>query len=504
MANVDLHLPDTFLWGGATADFQFEGGFDEGGRGLLTRDFETDGNQETPRRITLKMPDGSRVATKSSFFDAESFPEGAVPTLYDDQYYPSHQAVDFYHHWKEDIALMAEMGFGVYRFSITWSRIFPTGDEPEPNEEGIQFYVDVVDELLAHGIQPLITICHDELPAYLAEKYNGWTSRHVIDCYLKLCRVLFERIGTKCRYWLTFNEINAIYGYLATGASKVDDPVHYQCIHHMFVASAKAVLMGHEMMPGSMFGTMYALSEVYPETCRPEDVFRRLQARHESEFFIDVMAGGAYPYYTKDLFRRRGVEDIKMEPGDEELLRAGQLDYVSFSYYRSATVTAGSELKRVMTSSNNPYLEKSPWGWAIDPVGLRFVMNEVYDRYHKPIFIVENGLGAIDQLEEDGSIHDPYRVDYLTDHFREMIKAICIDGVDCLGYTMWGCIDLVSLSTGEMKKRYGFVYVDMDDKGNGTLKRYKKDSFEWMKQVCATNGDIVWEGVDTDEVIAGV
>ena len=489
---MDLHLPDSFLWGGATADFQFEGGFGKGGRGLLTRDFETDGSVKNPRQLTLKMADGSRGSVNSSFFQCQPIPEGAVPCIYDDQYYPSHQAVDFYTHWKEDIALMAEMGFGVYRFSITWSRIFPLGDEETPNEEGVQFYVDVVDELLAHGIQPLITICHDELPAHLAEKFNGWESREMIDAYLKLCRVLFERIGSKCKYWLTFNEINAIAGYIATGSPKTDEQTHYQCIHHMFLASALAIKMGHEMMPGSMFGTMYALSEVYPETCRPEDQLRRMQFRHMTQFFSDVMAQGAYPYYADEMFKRLGVKLVQ-EPGDADILASGTLDYVTFSYYRSALVNAESELKRMGGEPTNPYLKTTPWGWQIDPVGLRYVMNEVYDRYRKPIFIVENGLGAIDEVAPDGTIDDQYRIDYLAEHLREMTKAICIDGVDCLGYTMWGCIDLVSLSTGEMKKRYGFVYVDMDDKGNGTLARSKKKSFGWMKEVCATNGANLWE-----------
>lgn len=497
-----MQLPDSFLWGGATSDFQCEGGFGEGGRGLLTRDFETDGSVDVPRQLTLKMADGSRGSVNSSFFLCEPIPEGAEPYIYDDQYYPSHQGVDFYHHWKEDIALMAEMGFGVYRFSITWSRIFPTGDEETPNEEGVQFYVDVVDELLAHGIQPLITICHDELPARLAKTYGGWESRHVIDCYLKLCRVLFERIGTKCKYWLTFNEINAIAGYIATGSYKTDEQTHYQCIHHMFVASALAVKMGHEMMPGSMFGTMYASSEIYPATCKPEDQLRRMQCRHETQLFSDVMAMGYYPYYAQDIFRRKGVE-LVMEPGDEEILMEGQLDYVTFSYYRSAVVDAESPLLRMGGKPENPYLKTTPWGWQIDPVGLRYVMNEVYDRYRKPIFIVENGLGAIDEMLPDGTVDDTYRIEYLTEHLREMAKAICIDGVECLGYTMWGCFDLVSLSTGEMKKRYGFVYVDMDDKGNGTLKRSKKKSFDWFKQVCETNGANLWDGVNVDEVVAG-
>lgn len=397
---------------------------------------------------------------------------------------------------------MAEMGFSVFRFSITWSRIFPLGDEETPNEEGIQFYVDVVDELLAHGIQPLITICHDELPAHLAEKYDGWESRETIDCYLRLCRVLFERIGTKCRYWLTFNEINAIAGYIATGSPRTDEQTHYRCIHHMFLASALAVRMGHEMMPGSMFGTMYALSEVYPATCDPKDVFRRMQFRHMSQLFADVMAQGAYPYYAQDVFRRLGVT-LETEPGDEKILAEGTLDFVSFSYYRSGLVRSGDELKRMGGSPDNPYLRTTDWGWQIDPVGLRYVMNEVYDRYRKPIFIVENGLGAVDEVGPDGTVDDQYRIDYLRDHLREMTKAVCIDGVECLGYTMWGCIDLVSLSTGEMAKRYGFVYVDMDDKGNGTLQRSRKRSFDWFRRVCETNGASLWEGVDTDEVVRG-
>lgn len=494
-----LQLPKSFLWGGATADFQFEGGFGEGGRGLLTRDYETDGNVTTPRQITLRLADGSRGSVNSSFFQCQPFPEGSTPAIYDDQYYPSHRAVDFYHHWKEDIAYMAEMGWTVYRFSITWSRIFPLGDEDEPNEEGLKFYEDVVDELLAHGIQPLITICHDELPAHLAEKWGGWEDRRMIDCYLKLCQALFERIGTKCRYWLTFNEINAIAGYIATGSSKTDSQTHYQCIHNMFLASAKAVQMGHQMMPGSMFGTMYALSEVYPETCKPEDVFRRMQARHETQLFADVMAQGYYPYYAQAIFARHGVDmSLFAQPGDDQVLREGTIDFVTFSYYRSATINAKSELRRMNGEPNNPYLKTTPWGWQIDPVGLRYVMNEVYDRYRKPIFIVENGLGAIDELLPDGTVDDGYRIDYLTEHLREMVKAICIDGVDCLGYTMWGPIDLVSLSTGEMKKRYGFVYVDMDDKGNGTLARSRKKSFYWMQKVCATNGDILWDGVDAE------
>jgi 6-phospho-beta-glucosidase len=399
--------------------------------------------------------------------------------------------VDFYHHWKEDIALMAQMHFNVFRFSICWSRIFPTGLEETPNEEGLRFYQDVIDELEKNGMQPLITICHDELPAVLAAKYNGWSGRETIDAYLKYCKVLFERFGRQCKYWLTFNELNAVRGYASCGTSSVDDQTHYNAVHHMFLASAQAVKMGHEMMPGSQFGTMYALSEIYPATCKPEDMFRHMQCRRESLFFIDVMARGYYPSYTGDLLGRRGVT-LHTQPGDDKILAEGCLDFVSFSYYRSCTVSTETKFNTI-GGDPNPYLESTPWGWPIDPTGLRYCMNEIYDRYQKPIFIVENGLGAVDQVEADGSVQDDYRIKYLTDHLRAMMQAIVEDGVQCLGYTMWGAIDLVSLSTGEMKKRYGFIYVDMDDKGNGTLQRSKKKSFDWMRGVIDSNGACLWD-----------
>ncbi len=487
-----LQFPNSFLWGGATSDFQVEGGYQEGGRGLSTHDIETDGNVQNPRGTTWKLPNGNRFCGKSSFLFPDGIPEGAIPYLYDDQYYPSHKAVDFYHHYKEDIALMAGMGFKVFRFSICWSRIFPTGDELEPNEEGLSFYEAVLDELEKYHIQPLITIHHDELPLYLAETYDGWSSRHTIDCYVRYCQVLFERYGKRCRYWLTFNEINAVRGYACCGTHKSDNQTHYQAVHHMFLASALAVSLGHEMMPDSQFGAMYALSEVYPETCKPEDVFRRMQYRRETLFFIDVMVRGYYPSYTTDLFRRRGIETVIKENEDSEILKRGTLDYISFSYYRSTTVNSESEC-RTMGGNLNPYLTATPWGWPIDPLGLRFCMNEIYDRYQKPLFIVENGLGAVDQIEEDGSIQDDYRIEYIREHLKAVYQAIMEDGVDCIGYTMWGPMDLISLSTGEMKKRYGFIYIDMDDKGNGTLERRKKKSYGWMKKVIETNGESLWK-----------
>ncbi len=484
---MSYELPKGFLWGGATADFQYEGGFDEGGRGLLSHDYETDGSQENPRHHTMQMPDGSIINPRSSFFYADPVPKEAQPVFLEDEYYPSHRAVDFYHHYKEDIALMAGMGFNVFRFSICWSRIFPTGEEETPNEEGLAFYDDVINEMAKYGMEPLITICHDELPMHLALKYDGWSSRHVIDCYVKYCKTLFERYGDRCRYWLTFNEINAVRGFGPCGTRQSEGQDRYQAAHHMFIASARAVKLGHEMMPNSQFGAMYAMSELYPATCKPEDVFHRLQERRENWYFIDIMGRGYYPRYAKEIWRRRGVKEIVFADGDEEILREGQLDFISFSYYRSNTTKAGDDWFNV-GGSTNQYLKETPWGWPVDPLGLRHVMNEIYDRIQKPIFIVENGMGAIDELDENGIVQDDYRIDYLRDHLQAMADAIIIDGVECLGYTMWGPVDLVSLSTGEMKKRYGFIYVDMDDKGNGSLKRTPKKSYAWMKEIIASNG----------------
>lgn len=483
-------FPEGFLWGGATADFQFEGGFGEGGRGINSQDFVTDGSVDRARQITLRMPDG----TKGYVNSLDSIPEGAVPEIFDDEYYPSHKAVDFYHHYKEDIALMGELGFKVFRFGVTWSRIYPTGDEEMPNEEGLRFYEDVLTELEKYHIAPLITICHDEMPNYLAEKYDGWNSRHLIDAYVKYARTLLERFKGRCKLWLTFNELNAIYGYSKIGVHTMDGQTYYQANHNMAVASSMAIKIAHEIDPENKMGAMFALSEMYPATCDPRDVFAAYSKRRENLYFADVMARGKYPNFSREIWDRKGVTEIKMEPGDLELIEKYTLDYVSFSYYRSTTIAHDKPFKTnsvvaLMGGESNPYLESTPWGWPIDPLGLRYCLNELYDRYQKPLFVIENGLGAVDVVEEDGSIHDPYRMKYLKDHFEQMRDAILIDGVDCFGYTMWGSTDLVSLSTGEMKKRYGFIYVDMDDKGNGTLKRSKKDSFEWMKKVIATNGE---------------
>lgn len=351
-------FPDSFLWGGASADFQCEGGFHEGGRGLVTADFVTSGNVNTLRQVTYQLPDGT---IGSSPLKAE-IPEGAKGYIDPNKYYPSHDGVDFYHRYKEDIALMAEMGFNVYRFSICWSRIYPTGKEKTPNEEGLKFYEDIINELLKYGMEPLITICHDEIPAYLADEYDGWSSRHVIDCYLKLCRSLFERFKGKVKYWLSFNELNVVKGYAQMGTHKIDAQTHYQAMHHIFVASALATKMAHEMIPGCMVGTMYAMSGLYPLTCKPEDMMAHMNTRRLSYFYADTMVIGGYPYYDQSLFEKEGVV-LKKEDGDDELLKNYPLDFITFSYYRTTTVNANTKLNIIgLAMDLNPYLEATPWG----------------------------------------------------------------------------------------------------------------------------------------------
>ncbi|MBM6841376.1 glycoside hydrolase family 1 protein [[Clostridium] spiroforme] len=484
----DYTFPHHFLWGGASADSQYEGGFGLGNRGLATTDFVTDGSHTRPRQVTYQMPDG----TIGSCDFKGDMPAGAIGYLDPLQYYPAHEAVDFYHHYKEDIALMAEMGFNIYRFSICWTRIFPTGLEEKPNEEGLKFYEDVISELEKYHIEPLITICHDQLPAYLADHYDGWSSRKTIDAYLKLCQACFERYGKRVKYWLTFNELNVNKGYAQIGVHSTQPQIHYQAMHHIFVASAYAVKMAHEMMPGCMVGNMYAMSAVYPLTCKPDDMLKQVEVRRLTYYYSDVMLKGKYPRWAKKMLERLGVT-LKMEPGDEDILKDYPLDFCGFSYYRSTTVNKDSQISAIgLCMDTNPYLEATPWGWPLDPKGLRYVLNELYDRYDKPLMIVENGLGEIDRFE-NGTVNDDYRISYLADHFRNMHDAIYEDGVELLGYTMWAPIDLVSMSTGEMKKRYGFVYVDMDDKGNGSKKRYKKKSFEWISQIYKSNGKALKE-----------
>ena len=465
---------DDFLWGGACAANQFEGAWDVDGKGPSVPDLCTNGSHTSPKWVT--------TAVRS------------------DRLYPSHEAIDFYHHYEEDIALFAEMGFKTFRTSINWTRIFPTGMETEPNEKGLEFYDKVFDCCKKHGIEPLVTISHYELPYALVEKYNGWASRELIEFYMNYCKAIFERYKDKVKYWLTFNEINMLLHMPFMGAGLLFAPgenvqqVKYQAAHHELVASAKAVKLAHAIMPDAMVGCMLAAGQFYPRTCAPADVQAAAEADRDNYFFIDVQSRGEYPVWAKKRMERAGIA-LQVEPGDEQLLKEGTVDFISFSYYSSRCTTVDPELMNkasgnaIMDAVKNPYLKASDWGWAIDPVGLRITMNSLYDRYQKPLFIVENGLGAVDKVEADGSIHDTYRIDYLRAHIEQMEKAINEDGLPLLGYTTWGPIDLVSASTGEMKKRYGFIYVDKDNEGKGTLARSRKDSFYWYKKVIASDGE---------------
>ncbi|HFI1931354.1 TPA: 6-phospho-beta-glucosidase [Yersinia enterocolitica] len=467
-------FPDGFLWGGALAANQAEGACFEGGKGLTTVDMIPHGEH----RLAVKLGQEKRF------------------TLRDDEFYPSHQAIDFYHRYKEDIALMAEMGFTVFRTSIAWSRIYPNGDELTPNAEGIAFYRDLFNECRKHNIEPLVTLCHFDVPMHLVTEYGSWRNRKMVEFFTRYARTCFEAFDGLVKYWLTFNEINILLHSPFSGAGLVFEPnenqeqVKYQAAHHELLASALATKIAHEVNPENQVGCMLAGGNFYPRTCKPEDVWAALEKDRENLFFIDVQARGAYPAYTKRLFREKGIS-IATQVGDDDILKY-TVDFVSFSYYASRCASAemndhNSSAANIVKSLKNPHIQASEWGWGIDPLGLRITMNMMYDRYQKPLFLVENGLGAKDEINPQGEIEDDYRISYLREHIKAMAETID-DGIPVIGYTSWGCIDLVSASTGEMSKRYGFVYVDRDDLGKGSLARKKKKSFYWYKKVIASNG----------------
>ncbi|CVH79036.1 6-phospho-beta-glucosidase BglA [Clostridiales bacterium CHKCI006] len=492
-----MGFPKGFLWGGATAANQYEGGYLDGGKGLATADVITGGDLHTPRRISVELADG----TKTMIPRNQEVPAGAKAYVDDNIYYPSHVATDFYHHWKEDIALFAEMGFKCFRMSINWSRIYPMGDEETPNEEGLKFYEDVFKELHKYGIEPVVTMNHFDIPLHLAEKYDGWADRKMIDFFLKFSETIFTRYKGLVKYWMTFNEINFCKDFSNIGITEAQSnpQKQAQAIHHVLVASAKAVQLGHKIDPENKIGMMIAYILTYAYSCNPADVQAEIDfARGFKMFWVDVQCRGYYPSYKVKEYERNGIT-IHKEPGDDEDLKNGTVDYIGFSYYNSLVVQANPEGEKTggnqMGGVKNPYLNESEWGWPIDPMGLRIALNQLWDRYQKPLMVVENGLGAKDTVEADGSINDDYRIDYLAKHIAEMKKAIDIDGVELWGYTPWGCIDLVSAGTGEMRKRYGFIYVDMDDEGKGTLARSRKKSFYWYKKVIESNG----EDLSTDE-----
>ncbi len=488
-----MSFPKGFLWGGATAANQYEGGYLEGGKGLSTADVVTAGSHTTPRQITWRNPEtGETGCTGIGFGAAMAFEKGAIPDVIDGAYYPSHVATDFYHHFKEDIALMKEMGFKTFRMSMNWARIFPNGDDETPNEEGLKFYDEVFDECAKYGIEPLVTLSHYETPLNLVHKYGGWQNRKCIDAFVKYSTTVMKHYKGKVKYWLTFNEINmmSMIPFFAGGCMQNDEQTKAQGAHNQFVASALTVKAAHEISDEIKVGQMLAYQPNYAMTCDPNDQVLVMERNHSTLWYSDVQTGGKYPNYKLKECERKGIV-LETEPEDFELLEKYSADFLSFSCYGSSTFTthdseAGSG--NFVMGVKNPYLETNAWGWATDPHCLRLACNTLYDRYHKPLWIVENGIGWDDKKEADGSVHDTYRIDYLRANVKSMDDAINLDGVELMGYTMWGCIDLVSAGTGEMKKRYGFVYVDRDDKGNGTLERSRKDSFYWYKKCIASDG----------------
>lgn len=472
-----MSIQKDFLWGGATAANQVEGAYDQGGRGLANVDVIPHGDD---RRAVIT---GQK---KMLNFDEE-------------HYYPAKSAVDFYHTYVEDIKLFAEMGFKTFRLSMGWSRIFPKGDETEPNEEGLQFYEDVFKECKKYGIEPLVTITHFDVPMHLVNEYGSWRNRKMISFYETLCHVIFNRYKGLVKYWLTFNEINMILHapFLSAGIvfeeGENQEQVKYQAAHYELVASAIATKIAHEVDPNNQVGCMIAAGAYYPYSCHPGDVWESRKMDRHNYSLIDIQSRGEYPpYLLKDLERNNIVLDITDE--DKKLLKEHTVDFISFSYYSSRVATIDDSLLD-KTSGNlfptikNPHLKRSEWGWQIDPLGFRTTINDLYDRYQKPLFVVENGLGAYDTPDANGYVEDNYRIEYLQAHIEAMRDAIVEDGVPIIGYTTWGCIDLVSAGTGEMDKRYGFIYVDRDNEGKGSLKRTPKKSFEWYKKVIETNGD---------------
>ncbi|KRL86955.1 6-phospho-beta-glucosidase [Lacticaseibacillus pantheris DSM 15945 = JCM 12539 = NBRC 106106] len=480
MTTSSSGLPKNFLWGGAVAAHQLEGGWDADGKGPSIADVMTVGSATTPREITQDVEAG--------------------------KYYPNHNAIDFYHHYKEDVKLFAEMGFKCFRTSIAWTRIFPNGDDAEPNEAGLKFYDDLFAECHRYGIEPVITLSHFEMPLHLVHEYGGWRSRKVIDFFVRFARTCFERYRDSVKYWMTFNEIDNQSDYLndflmATNSglvypegtpAKDREADMFQASHYELVASALAVKIGHAINPDFEIGNMINFTPFYAISAKPEDVLFAHKVNDLRNWWTDVQVNGEYPEWLVKYLER---EDFRPDATEEDFqaLREGTVDYIGFSYYASNAVQYDEQSGYAFKPdgkqlAENPYLPKTEWGWTVDPLGLRFALDWLTDRYHKPLFIVENGLGAVDHVEDDGSVHDPYRVDYLRQHVQAMIDAVRLDGVNLMGYTPWGCIDLVAASTGQMSKRYGFIYVDVDDEGKGSFARSRKDSFYWYQQVIKTNG----------------
>lgn len=479
MKQVINKFPKEFLWGGAVAACQIEGAYDVDGRGLSTSDLRAyDKNLD---RTNIAQEGGDTLAgIKAALKDTTS-------------YFPKRHGIDFYHTYKEDLALMKELGLKAFRTSISWSRIFPNGDELEPNEKGLQFYDRLIDEIIKNGMEPIITMSHYDIPIHLVIEYGGFANRKMIEFFVRYAKVLLERFKGKVKYWIVCNQINLVptvnFGSLGLYDDQAEnmEELMYQAVHNQFVAGAKVVELAHKIDPEAIMGTMVADGTMYPATCKPEDVVLAMRKNRMQYYFTDVQFRGEYPMYALRYFEENDIH-ICMEPGDEALLKSNTFDYLAISYYYSKIVDSSKNTIKPFDAGQNPYLKPTPWEWRADPLGFYNSLSQYWDRYQKPLIIAENGLGALDKVEEDGSIHDQYRIEYLKLHI-EQLKECIKDGVDIFGYLSWGPIDIVSSSSAEMSKRYGYIYVDLDDFGQGTGKRSKKDSFYWYQNVINSNGE---------------
>lgn len=479
-------FPQDFLWGGATAANQIEGAYDVDGKGLSTSDFAAYKDPYAGEEVNNFTFDVTSVELEHYINNPENYS------------FPKRWGIDFYHNYKEDIKLFSEMGFSLFRLSISWVRIYPTGFEDKPNQQGLDFYEDVFKELKKYNIEPLVTLSHYEMPIEITKRYNGWMDRRTIELFTKYAKTVLTHYKGLVKYWITFNEMNMNLTSIYTGAGvladKVDNVIEasYQATHHQFVASALAIKISKEVNPDALIGCMINRIETYANSVDPKDQLRALKADQINFFYPDVQVRGYYPSYMERYFKENNITIVKEEE-DDAILKNNLVDFLAFSYYM--THIAKHDDKNIqdgilVSQIKNPYLKNSEWGWPIDPIGLRITLNRMYDRYQIPLFLVENGLGAIDKLEADNTVNDDYRIEYLEEHIIQMREAIA-DGVKLLGYTTWGCIDLISCGTSQMSKRYGFIYVDQDDFGKGSLKRYKKKSFHWYKEVIETNGSLL-------------
>lgn len=480
MQELKNGFPEGFLWGGAVAACQVEGAYDADGRGLSTSDIHIF-DKDVDRKHVEREGGGTLAYIKKAAADKEG-------------YYPKRYGIDFYHTYKEDLALLKEMGFRTFRTSISWSRIFPKGDEEQPNEAGLKFYDDLIDEMHRDGIEPIITMSHYDIPLHLVTEYGGFANRKVIDFFVKYARVLLERYKGRVKYWIVFNQVNLVPGIQFGSLGIYNDQAEnmeelmYQAVHNQFVAAARTKELAEQIDPEAMIGTMLADFTCYPASCKPEDVVQTMQLnRIQQYFFSDVQLRGEYPGYMLRYFRDRGIH-LEISEEDEELLKNNKMEFLAIAYYASKIVDSTKNKLEPFDVSQNPNLKPTPWDWRMDPLGLYNCMSQYWDRYEVPLMIAENGFGALDTVEADGSIHDEYRIDYYRQHIAQLKECIR-DGVDILAYCAWGPIDIVSSSTAEMSKRYGFIYVDQDDYGKGTKKRLRKDSFYWYKKVIASNGE---------------